>query len=386
MKKLIVAFLVLLFAVWLGYMIHRDPGYILITYQKWSVETSLWVGIVALFFVFIIFYALLRLFRHTSRLAINLQTWNKERRERKAGDQTNQAFESLVEMQWKDAEELFSKAAKDSTNPVINYSAAAYAAQQQFALDRRNKYLTKLGKQANSVKKIAKLVESYFYIHSNQWTEALNALNFLQKKYPNDPAVLRFLIKTLEGLKDWDTIYELLPRIEKHTDAAEYKHLQVLVHSNLLENAIHPEWLERVWHNVPKELKTNAEILEIYAKKAKECRQDNVAVPVIENALKKNWTPSLLKYYGELESEHTQKQISHAESWLKKHPNDYDLLLCLGNLCLHEKLWGKAKDYLSKAIELNETSSAHYALGRLYEVTDDLETAFTHYRMAASTH
>ena len=268
MKKLIIAFLLLLFAVWLGFLIHRDPGYILITYHDWSIETSLWIGIVVLLVAFIIFYILLRLFRHTSRLGINFQTWNKERRERKAGGLTNQAFDALIEMQWSKAEDLFSKSAKNSVCSVINYSAAAYAAQQLLAFDRRNKYLTKLSKQVKSADKTSKLVESYFYLQSDQWKQALTLLRTLRKKHPQDPAVIRFLARALEGVEDWESLKLLLPFVEKNIESAEYKKLVGRVYSHLLSEAIHPEWLDKTWEDVPKTLRTNARVATAYAIKS----------------------------------------------------------------------------------------------------------------------
>lgn len=384
MKKLIVAFILLLFAVWVGFLIHRDPGYILITYHSWSVETSLWVGIVILLIAFIVFYALLRIFRHTARLGTNLQLWNKVRRERKAGELTNQAFDALIAMQWKSAEDLFSKSAKNSTCPVINYSMAAYAAQQLTAFDRRNRYLSKLSKQANSADKTAKLIESYFYIHSDQWKEALNSLRLLQKKYPDDPAILRFLAKGLAGLKDWDALKDMLPQLQKHCDNKEYQRLEEKVYTQLLEKAIHPEWLDQAWNAVPKTTRLNVRIVITYAKKAAELRRDNEAIHAVENVLKKTWSNDLVDVYGRLHSNHINKQISHAESWLKKHPNDPSLLVCLGRLCIHEKLWGKASDYLNKALQLATTPDVYAELGHLFEATDDPKAALEHYRKACS--
>lgn len=382
MKKLIIAFLLLLFAVWIGFLIHRDPGYILVTYHNWSIETSLWVGVVVVIVAFLIFYLFMRLFRHTTQLGARFQIWNRERRERKAGILTNEAFDALIEMYWRKAEELFSKSAKDSTCPIINYSAAAYAAQQLLAFDRRNKYLVKLSKLDVASQKTAKLVECYFYLHSEQWKEALTLLRQLKQKYPGDPAVIRFMAKALEALGDWEAIKNLLPAIEKNISNTEYQKLEPTVYTELLNKAIHPELLDEIWNNIPRSLRTDIKVAITYAKKAIELRRDNEAVGIIENALKKNWNADLICSYGLLKSDYTSKQISHAESWLKKRPNDPDLFVCLGRLCLREKLWGKARDYLNKAIELSASSEAHYTMGQLFEATDDIKAALEHYRAA----
>lgn len=383
MKKLIFAFILLLFAVGIGFLIHRDPGYILVTYQSWSIETSLWIGVVAILLLFIIFYGLLRLFRHTSKLGTNLQLWNKERRERKAGVETNKAFEHLIEMQWNKAEDLFSKSAKDSTCPVINYSAAAFAAQQLNNFERRNKLLSKLSKEVVSADKTAKLVECYLFLESDHWQEALTSLKLLEKKYPNDPAVLRYLGKTYEALEDWPALADLLSPLSKVTDPDELSRLENVTYCRLIQKTIHPEQLDKIWASVPKALKIRTLIVEAYADKAMELRQDDIAISPIENALKKNWHDSLVHCYGQLRSHHLEKQIHQAESWLKKRADNPALLLCLGSLCIDEKLWGKANDYLNQALAVHKTTETYYHLGRLAEATNDPKTAIKYYREAA---
>ena len=196
MKKLIVTFLVLFLAVWLGYLIHRDPGYILVTYRTWSVETSLWVGTTILILAFLIVYFLLRLFSHTSKLAHYAFIWHKERRERQAGEQMHQAFGALINRRWKDAENTLIKSAKYSTSPIINYTAAAYAAQQQGDTAHRDDYLKQLDRQSNTSDKTAKLARAYFYIHAQQWPSALKVLRALQDHHANDPAVIQHLAHT----------------------------------------------------------------------------------------------------------------------------------------------------------------------------------------------
>ena len=386
MKKLLFAFLLLLFAVWLGFLIHRDPGYVLITYRSWSIEASLWVGLLILLIAFIIFYIVIRLFRHTAQLSVSFQLWNKERRERKAGELTNQAFNALIEMEWQSAENLFSKSAKNSTCCVINYSAAAYAAQQLQALDRRNKYLTKLAKQVPSANKAAKLMESYFYIQSDQWKDALTLLHQLRKKYPQDHAVMHFLVKALEGIGDWQSLKKLLPAFKKMITHANYKALASRIYTKLLKKAIHPEWLDEAWEEIPKPQRTNTQIALAYVIKAMELRRDNKAVSVIEEALKKNWDAMLVDYYGKLKSDYTNKQINHAESWLKKYPDEPKLLICLGRLCLREKRWDKAREHLDKALNIAAYPEVYCELGRLYEATDNVKAALENYRKALSSH
>ena len=62
MRRLfLLVLLTLLSAVGLVALIERDPGYILVSYELTTIETSLWVGLLLLLVFNLVFYYLLRL-------------------------------------------------------------------------------------------------------------------------------------------------------------------------------------------------------------------------------------------------------------------------------------------------------------------------------------
>jgi HemY protein len=73
----------------------------------------------------------------------------------------------------------------------------------------------------------------------------------------------------------------------------------------------------------------------------------------IVRQLKKHWRPALVNLYGRIPRESAQKQLATAEGWLKQHPDDPELLLCLGRLALVEREWVKARDYLERSHALH---------------------------------
>ena len=58
------------------------------------------------------------------------------------------------------------------------------------------------------------------------------------------------------------------------------------------------------------------------------------------------------------------------------------LLLALGKLCLHQKLWGKAQNYLEASISLTPSHAAYEALGQLAERLGKPEQASKYYQQA----
>jgi HemY protein len=63
MKKLFFLFIVLLAAIGLGFLIHKDPGYAMVSYNHWVIATSMWVAAATLLLAFIIFYFIVRLIK-----------------------------------------------------------------------------------------------------------------------------------------------------------------------------------------------------------------------------------------------------------------------------------------------------------------------------------
>ena len=87
--------------------------------------------------------------------------------------------------------------------------------------------------------------------------------------------------------------------------------------------------------------------------------------------------------YGKLTGGDVTRRISRAEGWLLKSPRDASLLLCLGLLCMQQRLWGKAQSYLEASISVEPSFDAHMKLAQLLEQLERENEANRHYRAAA---
>jgi HemY protein len=75
-------------------------------------------------------------------------------------------------------------------------------------------------------------------------------------------------------------------------------------------------------------------------------------------------------------------QIEQAEKWLNQHKQDAGLMLALGKLCLHQKLWGKAQSYLDASNSIAPSHAAYTAQGQLAERLGKPEEAFKYFQQA----
>jgi HemY protein len=105
-------------------------------------------------------------------------------------------------------------------------------------------------------------------------------------------------------------------------------------------------------------------------------------------ALEAEWDAELVLLYGQTVAAEALPRIEQAEAWLLRRPQDAELLLTLGRLCLLQSLWGKAQRYLEASDALSsevgsEDFSAALALAQLFEQQGRADAARQYYRRAA---
>ncbi|TNC91526.1 MAG: heme biosynthesis protein HemY, partial [Thalassolituus sp.] len=108
-----------------------DPGYVMLSYESLTLETSFWMFLiltaVALFAAYFVLRTLLIIIGSDRRF----NEWRQRRRSVRARRQTTRGLLALAQGQWRRAERNLTSSAKDADQPLINYLAAARAAYEQ---------------------------------------------------------------------------------------------------------------------------------------------------------------------------------------------------------------------------------------------------------------
>lgn len=372
MKLLVLFLTILLLFVWLGLKIQADPGYVLLAYHQWTIETPLWFALAAIVVAFLLFHFLLRLLTRLGGMASRWRLWAQQRRLRRAHARTSRGLIELAEGRWRDAEKDLLKAAQDTDMPLINYLSAARAAQELGEDERRDDYLHQAHLVMPSAEIAVGLTQAQLQLNHRQLEQSLATLRRLQELAPRHAHILKLLQKIYLELQDYESLEALLPNLKKAKvlTPADNLLLQQKIYSGLLQQAEknpNPAVIESVWHRIPKELQREPAILIQYVNYLIKAKQPALAEELLREALKKNWDDTLVRYYGLVESGNGDKQLTQAEHWLKQHPEDPTLLLALGRLCICNQLWGKARSYLETCISLAPSAEAYSTLAQLLE-------------------
>jgi HemY protein len=372
MKWLVIFLVALAVAVVLGLYAHQDVGYVLIGRGYTTVEMSLTLFVLLAVVLFATGYAVLRMFAGTWRLPNQLATWRQHRRVEKARQSANRGLVELAQGNWAQAERALLRYARFSETPLLNYLSAARAAQKQNAPERRDNYLAAAHTSARDADFAVELTQAELQLAHGQDEHALATLVHLQSIAPKHPHVLYLLSRLYQRLRSWGDLKTLLPALKKQKvmDTAALRELDKIVQLHLLQLAAQknkPDLLEGSWKHVPKELRTDPELVSCYASNLIAQGQHDDAEILLREAIRQDWNANLINLYGQVHSTKPEQTLATAEAWLKGRENNAALLLTLGRLAARCELWGKARSYLEASVGAQPSVAGYRELGLLLE-------------------
>ena len=383
MKKLVRFILVLFAAVVFVIVANRYPGYVLIDVNGLTIEANLILVILLLLALFIASHYALRVFSGISHVPRGFRFWQSRRQAEKADQNLMLGLIKLAECKWSEAEQLLSRFSQNARTPLLNYLAAARAAHELGAYDRRDQYL-KLAHQSMPEAQIAVgLTQAELLLSQDQKEQALATLRHLQSVEPKNVKVLRTLGRLYQQVGDWENLIAQCALLRKYKAVPEEKiqRLEKMAYLSVMKaTLLRQEPVENIWSRLPKNLQHDEEVLSLYVECLTEQNSSEIAEPLLRNYLKKKWDQHLILLYGRIRGADPQQQLSFAESLLEQQEKDAVLLLTLGRLCLRSSLWGKARNYLEASIGAAPSAEAYAELGHLLENLGEREQAMDAYR------
>lgn len=370
-----------------GAFVYIDAGYVMLSWDVYTVETSLWMFIalsaVALYAVYVALRFLLIVTGNDRR-------WNDGRQRKKglrARRQTTRGLLALAQGQWRRAERNLTSSAKDSDQPLINYLAAARAAYEQNKSDATDEWLKQASLSTKGSDLAVGITQVQLLQSRKQNEQALAVLISLREKHPRHAYLLKLLVKTLQDLEDWVALNELLPTLRKATKIPdkELRKLEKNVALQLLDRARHANGgrgLSTTFDNLSREVRFSVEIMKSYVDLLIETDQEEKAEAVLREGLPNVWHDDLIQIFGRLKGKDASKQLLFAEQQLKERPNDPLLLLTLGRLALRVGNLDKAREYLQTGLSIKGLPDLHAEMGKVMLAEGDEAIACEHFQLA----
>jgi HemY protein len=355
-----------------------NSGYVLLVAQEYRIELSLNMLLVLLIALFFISYFIVRLILATLRLPTKV----REFRIRK-----NHEAAHVLEGRYTKAEKTANKALKfkeSSEFIAINAAIAARSAHELNKYSQRDEFIQLLESKAPDEKALHVITKAELLLDENHYEEALKILHTLDTVEKNQQnAILRLELKAQQQANNWEKVLDLVDQLTKYNSlnkalAEELRHRAHL--ENFKNIAWNKQLLQRYWRNIPSVEKENNTIAYFGAQAHITLGDCITAHQIIEKSLNKHWNSELVSIYADCMKGNVTRQIEYAETWwLKFYPNDFNLLLTLGKLCIRCELWGKAQSYLEASIAIKSSYEAHLMLALLNEKIGKPEIAKDHY-------
>jgi len=383
--RLLIYILILCLTVWAGFFLHNNTEIIDIVYKDNIFSMPIWLPVlcgITAFFALTLIYTFLASISRTYR---RMREWLVGSSLRSIMRNANEARTALAEGDWSHAESKMIKAAKNSEIPLHYYLDAARAAQELGALDRRDSYLHQALLSSPDAKLVTFLTQAELQFEQGQYEYCLVTLQELKKLAPTNRLVLRLCASVFAVTGAWSEMVELLPQLSKHTvlPTEDITALEIKTYTYMLRleaKKSGKQGLMQCWDDLPRHVRTHAEIIESYAQLLLTVDAEAEVEQLLRNQIKRQWDVKLVKLYGLTLSPELGKQIAAAESWLKAHQEEPALLLALARLCIANKLWGKARNYLDASLSLEANPDAYAELGRLLGFLGEQQKAMECYK------
>jgi len=352
-------------------LVRDDPGFVMLRYRGWEIETSLAVAVVALIIAVIAVHYAFRFLRGLLRLPRNMKKRSQTRRYAKVRRQLTQGLIDLAEGRFEQAENHLVRLVDFSESPLVHYLAAARAAQLQGKHDARDNYI-KAAHDANPDAELAiGVTQAELQLAHLQTEQALATLTHLHSVAPKHDYVTMLLARAHYELQDWRALVELLPilRRKKLVKPARLLELELSGYRGVLELAsANQQEFETTWSKLPKDLQSDASLLRYYfGQFARRGWSNSNAEQALLKAIDQQWDDGLIEVYGRYQASDATTQMTRVEKWLDDYGHNEQLLLALGRISVRARLWGKAQSYFEASIGARATAAACLELADLFE-------------------
>lgn len=370
MFKLVVGILSLAVVVLAAILfVQKDPGFVLVKYGDFSVETSLAFGILAVAIATLLIHFIFRVLMSIWNLPGAVKRQSKSRRYDKSRRLLNQGLIDLAEGRFDQAESNLVKLVEYSESPLVHYLAAARAAQLQGKHDERDSYLKAAHEARPEAEMAIGVTQAELQLAHQQLEQSLATLTHLRGIAPRHNHVLRLLARVYFELEDWQSLVELLPDIRKKKLLKEsiLKNMEGKSYRGFLAAAKgNQQALEKAWTKIPKASQTDADLILYYIKLSNRASSNSSSVEqLIIKSLDQKWDNRLVEAYGLFKAIDPNQQLRRTEKWLGDYAKNEYLLLALGRICIRARLWGKAQSYLEASIGVNAMAASCLVLAKL---------------------
>ena len=195
--------------------ISQDPGYLLMTWGDWQVETSVWLALSALMLSLVLLWFILRAFRTTLRMPRALRRWLGLRSARGAQRRADKGFAAFFEGHWDVAEKALKKGGAPDEQTILHPLYAALAALHRGESARALALLEQAETEGSAPVSLITLARAECHLRAGATHDAERSLEQLSASERKTPRSKALLAEAAYLQRDWQPLTELLADVQR---------------------------------------------------------------------------------------------------------------------------------------------------------------------------
>ncbi|WP_158162123.1 heme biosynthesis HemY N-terminal domain-containing protein [Grimontia hollisae] len=379
MIKILLLVIALIAGLVVGPDLAGNQGYVLISAANQTIEMSVSTLVILVVFAFAALFILEWLIRKLFSLSSSTRGWFSGRKNKKARMLTNEGLLKLLEGDWKQSEKLLLKGVNHSDAPLLNYLAAAEAAQGRGDIDNRDRYLQQAADFGIDNLATA-LTRAKLQYRQGQYEEALASLQGLVDANPRNPVLLSLLKDTYLKLQDWKALLRLMPSLKrvKAVSEAEAERLELKAECGLMAHIATQKGSDGLlahWNSLSRSARQQPKLIGCLVKQLIARKADSEAYIILRENLKKHPDESLISLVPELSLPDYHPAILKLQDVLRYNENNPVTHSALGQLYFREGKWAEARTHFEKALDIRPDVSDYAWLVDTLEKLNDPSAA-----------
>ena len=373
-------------AVGIALFAHKSTGYVVIVSAPYRIELSLNLLVFLVVAGYFGFYFLTRLVASLVGIPERVRAYREERTRSRVRQALNDALLAFFQGRYASAEKSAAAALMSDETKGVAAIIAARSAHELGRFTEREQFLDQAKGAAPEIDQARLTTLADLLVSQGRHQEALGVLKDLSARDQRNLRLLRLKLQADQALRNWDEVLSTVSSLVKlgGIGPAEAATVRRAAHlGNLNRKAHDATALAAYWKLLPAEMRIDPAVAATAARYHLALGGNAAAQTIIEEALEREWSPSLIAIYGDAAGAEALPQIERAEKWLRVHARDPALLLALGKLCMRQGLWGKAQSYIEASLALEPTHDGHMTLAALMEKLGKTQEAVAHFRRSA---
>lgn len=378
MFRLLFLFLIVALAIGLGPLIIGHQGQVVITTEANEYTTSitaLCIAIIALIAaLFFIQWLVRRLYRFSSATT----GWFFGRPQVRASKQTKAGLLRLLEGDYAKAQQLFSRSAPNSSQPVVNYLLAAEAAQRRKDILAVNEYLEQATLLAGENQLAVDITRIRIQLATGASEAASHKIDQLLNNDPRHPELLRLARQAYLESGAYSALLAIVPSMRKIAlyDDIQLDSLESQAYTGIMRKEVASQGgdgLKRWLATLSSKQRHNPAIVAEAATLFIECKDSDMAEQLILEGLKHQYDERLINLISKFNAAHPEQLEKVLRKIVSKQGATPLLNSTLGRLLIQRSEWQSASEFLQEAIAQRPNVKDYALLAMAYDAQSLLD-------------